>query len=162
MSIFSDSQRGLKVIGRIEGVEHIQITVHQMETSLAFYELLGFTEYRKIRNDSDRYTVLVLIAGPVVLELLQFDESDAPLEIPPNITAGLRTLGYRHVALRVSSVQAWCDWARPKGLPFFSLQLTASGAPQVFLRDPDGNLLEFTETQVSSERTLLKGKEYEV
>jgi catechol 2,3-dioxygenase-like lactoylglutathione lyase family enzyme len=139
------------MISRIQGVEHIQITVHKMEASLAFYRLLGFTEYRTIRNDSDRYTVLVLIAEPVVLELLQFDESAQPLESPRTITAGLRTLGYRHVALRVGSVQAWCDWATSKGLPFFSRQLTASGAPQVFIRDPDGNLLEFTETQVSSD-----------
>src|SRR5437763_1516497 len=109
----------------IQGIEHVQITVHQLEVSLPFYQMLGFTQHRTIRNDTEEYTVVVLMAGFVGIELVQFDQPEPRTIISPSISMSLRPLGYRHLALRVESVQEWCHWAASEDLPFFGRQLTA-------------------------------------
>jgi len=137
------------MLDQIKCIEHVQITVHELDSSLPFYQMLGFIQRRSIRSESEGYTVLVLEAGSAVIELLQFDKPEPRTEPPPTITAVLRPLGYRHVAFRIQSVDAWCNWAISHCLPFFGRRPTVSGVEQVFLRDPDGNLIEFTEKQIA-------------
>jgi lactoylglutathione lyase len=50
-----------------------------------------------------------------------------------------------HFALKVSSIQEIEDHLRAVGLPFMGPKKRPDGMWQIFLTDPDGHVLEFTE-----------------
>ena len=87
---------------------HTMIRVTDIEATVAFFELMGFVETRRVDNDKGRYT-LVFLAAPGDAERAKKDQ--APLveltyNWDPEVYAGGRNFG--HLAYRVDDIYATC------------------------------------------------------
>ena len=124
---------------QFEGFDHVGIRVSDARRALAFYAKLGFR--RDARFSSDRVAEIVAADG-TRLNLIFNGVArrnnvllDEPVKWP----------GYTHGALIVESLQAVLDWAEREGVPITEGPVDWDRRLTCFLRDPDGNVLEFNE-----------------
>ncbi|QOV91619.1 VOC family protein [Humisphaera borealis] len=149
----------------IESIDHVNIVVADMELVARFYEdTLGFrrTKHATIRGDWVDATVglkgaeaeviyLELGVGPRI-ELARYVSPPGrrPIDIDlPNMQ------GIRHLAFKVSGIEAIAARLRAAGVKVFSevqqvpdSQVTYAGGVRKYLlyfQDPEGNLLELCE-----------------
>ncbi len=124
---------------------HTGISVKDMEASLKWYEeVLGFVKYKDnyapplkaricfIKNDVLDYEI----------ELFQYDEPKAiPQErLLPN--SDLQTIGTKHVALETDDMKALKERFVSQNVDI-AHEVTMEGESVMFIRDPDGVLIEF-------------------
>lgn len=119
--------------GRIEAIDHIVITAADAERTLAFYEALGFTA----RRSGGRYE---LFAGTFKINV-----HSKGRELSPH-AAQVQT-GSADFCLMVSGeIGAWEQRLTAQGLAIELGPVARDGAQgpmqSIYLRDPDGNLVE--------------------
>lgn len=140
---------------------HYGITVSDLERSVQFYrDVLGMEVTMRLDTDPasfgellgvDRATaeIVFLEGGGLRLELESHEEAESAVadQHTPN------DVGVPHVCLSVPDIQAVyeeyedaVDFVSPPGTA------TDSGAIIVYLRDPDGNLIELIELPPEDER----------
>jgi catechol 2,3-dioxygenase-like lactoylglutathione lyase family enzyme len=141
------------------GLDHVSVTVADLERSLRFYQgllevpLLGrgeddgppITGPTGVSRSRFKYADLDLGAGQI-LELLQYLQPQVkPLEPTPFAPRG------GHIGLRVPDLEASLDRLRAAGVPprFDPIQLDSpawwAGARVVYVSDPDGTTVELVE-----------------
>ena len=121
-------------------MDHIAITVQDLERSVAFYrDLLGFDVLGQRLLDDGSITLVFLRSKGACLELFEYRGQDAHTATDvPNTTGG-----YKHVALQTDDVDALAAKLKAAGVPFHLDPLDATGGVRLaFFRDPDGNELE--------------------
>lgn len=123
-------------------LDHIGIRVWEFSRSIRFYELLGFVV---TRLDQDEGVAVMKHACGVEINFLNNSHDDCGQK---NILMDVERKypGYTHFALAVESVmQAKAD------LELNRIQITegpvtfGDGKTSIFVRDPDGNVIEFTQ-----------------
>ena len=129
----------------IEKVLHVGISVSDMDRSLKWYgEVLGFRDVVK-----DFYApplgariCFVRGCGGFELELFQYDQPKAiPADrLKPN--SDLQTIGTKHAAFEVKDMAALKTHFLSCGVDI-AHEVTMDGEAVMFVRDPDGVLLEF-------------------
>jgi catechol 2,3-dioxygenase-like lactoylglutathione lyase family enzyme len=149
----------------ILGLDHAGVTVSSLDRSLAFYEgLLGLAVHAVSLVESPeiddvvghpgarlRIADMALPAGGV-LELIQYE---LPQHDP--VTAGHTQPGTSHIALRVTGlhelhgrlVAAGADLISSRPVPITGSRAFA-GVTVLYVRDPDGNVLELIERPAAS------------
>ncbi len=149
----------------IESIDHVNIVVRDLEQMIAFYrDALGFVVTKQVRisgawidetvglNGVEADVVyLDLPAGPRI-ELIHYD---APGGVEPSVENDPHVFGLRHMAFRVTDIDALVEKLQSAGVEFQSeiksvpdSQVTYSGGVRkrlVYFRDPEGNLLELCE-----------------
>lgn len=128
---------------------HVGHCVTDLDRSVRFYsELLGFTEQRRMAvpdAPSDRLlrldaplglTAVYLQRDGLVLELLSFGRDGNP----PARARAMNEPGLTHMSFSVGDVAA--TKSRVAGLGGEVLEDTDIGGRAVFIRDPDGQLIE--------------------
>jgi lactoylglutathione lyase len=124
---------------RITGLAHIGIRVHELERSVRFYELLGFT---KTAGPIGPEPVAIL-DHPSGLELnLILNASDASA---PNVLMDgpAKHAGITHVALLCPDLEAAQARLAAAGIPLSGGPIQFSPkARGIFVRDPDRNVIE--------------------
>lgn len=123
----------------IQGLAHIGIRVHDLERSVAFYELLGF----------------VKTAGPLGPEPVAILEHPCGLEVnlvlnaasasEPNILMDVpeKHAGITHFALLCPDIVAAKRRLEGAGIPLSGGPVRFdTGAQAIFVRDPDRNVIE--------------------
>lgn len=123
----------------IQGLAHIGIRVHDLERSVAFYELLGF----------------VKTAGPIGPEPVAILEHSCGLEVnlvlnaasasEPNILMDVadKHAGITHFALLCADIGAAKRSLEAAGFPLSGGPVRfETGAQAIFVRDPDRNVIE--------------------
>ena len=123
----------------VSGLAHIGIRVHNLERSLAFYSLLGFTK----------------VAGPIGPEPVAILEHPSGLELnlvlnapsasEPNILMDVREkhAGITHFALLCSDIAEAKRKLEAAGIPLSGGPVRfETGAHAIFVRDPDRNVIE--------------------
>ncbi len=122
----------------IIGIAHIGIRVHDLARSRAFYERLGF----------------VFVAGPLGPEPVALLKHPAGIEInlilnaasaaAPNMLMDVpeKYPGYTHMALAVSDVGAVDAALQRDGIRITGSRGDPAAKDAVFVRDPDGNVIE--------------------
>ena len=123
----------------IAGMAHLGIRVHDLERSMAFYALLGFTK----------------TAGPIGPEPVAILEHPSGVEInlvlnapkadEPNILMDVseKHPGITHFALLCSDILAAKEKLEAAGFPLSGGPVRfESGAQAIFVRDPDRNVIE--------------------
>lgn len=142
------------------GLNHAGVTVASLDRSLAFYEgLLGLAVAAITVLESPdieavvgqpgarlRIADMTLPAGGV-LELIQYELPD----VPPASTSHLQA-GTAHIALEVTGLRELFARLGAAGVDLISsrpVEITGSGefagVVVVYLRDPDGNVIELIE-----------------
>ncbi len=127
----------------IQNVNHIGIRITDKTNSVTFYELLGF-ECRGDTGFEDGHPIIMKHPGGVVLNLLG----------PASVTDGKNILmdvddkyaGITHFALTVNSIFDAKKFVQENGIEITgSFSFGAMSA--IFVRDPDRNVIEFTQLQ---------------
>ena len=143
----------------VGGLDHIAITVSDTRRSLDFYcGLLGLRQVEQhqlvgadvdkangIEGGAAQSTRLAAADTPTILiDLLEYFE--LPKE---SAVAQMGRVGATHFCLSVKDLTAFYDELRGKGVEFISEPVTFAlehgSVDVVFLRDPDGNFVEFVE-----------------
>jgi glyoxylase I family protein len=130
---------------RIAGIHHITLLVADVERSLAFYRnVLGMRLVKETVNDDDR-SARHLIFG---------DAEGRPgtlitcLEYPDLDEGSVGRGSTHHFALAVDSQEelaAWKDYLASRGIPTTDV-MDRSDFRSIYLRDPDGHILEIAAT----------------
>ena len=126
---------------RIKGYDHVGIRVSDAKRALEFYARLGFQPDPEFSNDD-------------VAEIVAEDGARINLIFNAAARSGARNIlldeptkwpGYTHGAFIVDSLQDVLDWAASEGVAITEGPVDWGRRLTCFLRDPDGNVLEFNE-----------------
>jgi catechol 2,3-dioxygenase-like lactoylglutathione lyase family enzyme len=126
---------------RIAGIHHITLLVADVERSLAFYRnVLGMRLVQQTVNDDDesaRHFIFGDAEGKpgTLITCLEYADLDEG-----SVGRG----STHHFALAVESepeLAAWKDYLGSRGIPTTDM-LDRSGFKSIYLRDPDGHLVE--------------------
>jgi lactoylglutathione lyase len=111
---------------------HTMVRVSDLEASLAFYELLGLREIRRMNHEGGRFT-LIFLAAP--------GDEDAQVELTfnwdPEVYAGGRNFG--HLAYEVDDIYADCQRMMDGGI---TINRPPRDGRMAFVRSPDGISVE--------------------
>lgn len=151
----------------LESIDHVNLVVHDLPAMVEFYrDALGLGVTREVSIRGEWIDAVVGLSGveaDVVyldapeggarLELIQYRAPQRPPELIGESAAN--TPGLRHLAFRVRDIDATVARLRELEVRFLSgvqqvpeSQVTYAGGARkrlVYLRDPEGNLLELCE-----------------
>ena len=111
---------------------HTMVRVQNLETSIAFYKLLGLKETRRHESEQGRFTLVFLAPE---------GQEDCPVELtynwdPEEYTGG-RNFG--HLAYRVDDIYAVCERIMNSGT---KINRPPRDGHMAFIRSPDGISIE--------------------
>lgn len=123
----------------ISAYDHVGLRVTDRERALAFYADLGFA----VDADYNTERVAEIVNSAGVRMNLIFNgvprENNVLLDEPEKWS------GYTHAAFIVDRLDAILDWAVERGVTITEGPVDWGRRLTCFLRDPDGNVLEFNE-----------------
>lgn len=129
----------------ITGIGHVALKVKDLDRSLAFYtEKIGFPEMFRLNHDDGRpWLIYLRITDHQYLEIFP----GAVQESAP----GPETNGINHFCLIVEDIEKVIGQLNEKGVPLhMPLKTGADNNRQAWVRDPDGNRIEFMEIGVDA------------
>jgi catechol 2,3-dioxygenase-like lactoylglutathione lyase family enzyme len=136
---------------------HVGITVSDLNASVKFYEEVFGFECRNTTKFDEKFlgaapslyhlenttadVAFLVSPNGIVLEMFQFSPS-----LPNGGPALWNVPGYTHIALSVDDLPAFAKHLREKKVEFCMPVLDRfDGGHWVFVRDPDGNMVEVAE-----------------
>ena len=131
---------------KITKLDHVGIRVSDFEQSIAFYAQFGFSVTRR---DDEEHVVVIKHPSGVELNLLDTGNCDNGRK---NILMDVeqRYPGYTHYAIKVESVTDAKKFLDALGIRIMEGPVKfGDGKTSVFIRDPDLNVIEFTESAVN-------------
>ena len=127
-------------MNQIKGINHIGLRVRSLETARAFYEQLGFE----------------FIVGPIGPEPVAVMEHPSGINInfilnttshasTSNVLMDLseKHTGYTHIALEIDDLEIVQRQLAAREIPITETVELPDGTVFFFVRDPDGNVIEF-------------------
>jgi lactoylglutathione lyase len=124
----------------IERVDHIGIRVRDLDRTLEFYRVLGFSLLQRAKGDD---VAIVRNDNGVELNLIFNANAGEPdtnilMDVPGKYP------GYTHIALRVSSIPATIGALKENNIAITQgpVSFGEDGQVSVFVRDPDHNVIE--------------------
>lgn len=126
-------------------IDHVGIRVRERDRAVTFYENLGFV----VRSEGifeKGQPVIMEHSGGVVINVLGPATSDGP-----NVLMDVehKSAGFTHIALRVPSLDEAEAFFSANGISITE-RLAFGNLRAIFIRDPDGNVLEFDERGTAS------------
>jgi len=125
---------------QISRINHVGLRVRSLERAKSFYEKLGFN----------------FIAGPIGPEPVAIMEHPTGINInfilnasndasPGNVLMDVpeKHTGFTHIALEITDKKAVELHLKEAGIPITETVELPDGAAFFFIRDPDGNVIEF-------------------
>ncbi|MFA7433291.1 MAG: VOC family protein [Gemmobacter sp.] len=122
---------------------HTMVRVLDLEKSMAFYELLGLRETRRIESEQGRFT-LVYLAPP--------GQEECPLELTWNwdgdegLPSDSRHFG--HLAYEVGDIHAFCRYLMENGI---TINRPPRDGRMAFVRSPDNISIELLQAGEAKE-----------
>ncbi len=126
----------------IINIDHIGIRVTDYPKSLHFYQQFGFIS---IREDYQEGVFVMRHPSGIIINLLDnadndFDQKNVLMDIEK------RYPGYTHYAIKVESISQTVTFLKSIQCKITEGPVTFSnGQTSVFIRDPDRNVIEFTQ-----------------
>ena len=128
---------------RITGYDHVGIRVSNAERALRFYGRIGFA----IDPDHSNERVAEMVTSDGTRINLIFNGEAQPASANILMDVPVKYPGHTHAAFIVDSLQSVIDWARRERVAITEGPHDWGRRMTCFLRDPDGNVLEFNELQ---------------
>lgn len=122
----------------IRGIGHLALTVQDMGQSLDFYcTKLGFSKAFELnRPTGEPWIIYIKIADRQFIELFYGDSS--PIETKPT------TIGFNHLCIEVDDINEIANHLKRQGLTLdVEPKQGLDRNWQCWIRDPDGNRIEF-------------------
>ena len=118
---------------------HTMIRVTDLKATIAFFELMGFTETRRIENEKGRFTLVFLAASDDAEQAKTSRKPTVELTYnwDPEEYAGGRNFG--HLAYEVDDIYAYCAKLRDAGV---TINRPPRDGYMAFIRSPDGISIE--------------------
>ena len=118
---------------------HTMIRVTDLKATIAFFELMGFIETRRVENEKGRFTLVFLAASD---DAERARKQQAPLieltyNWDPEVYAGGRNFG--HLAYRVDDIYATCKKLMDAGV---TINRPPRDGNMAFIRTPDSISIE--------------------
>ena len=149
----------------IQGIDHLNIVVADMERALKFYVgVLGFKQTKEVQLSGEWIERIVGLRGVQAhavfieppgggprIELLSYE---TPVGVTLAENSRANTIGLRHFALRVTDIAATVAKLRANGVEVFSdpvrvpvgvVQFEAGSKTLAYILDPDGVIVELAE-----------------
>jgi glyoxylase I family protein len=107
-------------------VHHVALSVTSRETSVSFYEKLGFKQihFWEAEDKSLSITHLKLNHSDFILELFRFASPRPAPESIHTTATDLPVVGTKHFGLKVDSIEAARDDLASKGIVSHDIQIT--------------------------------------
>jgi catechol 2,3-dioxygenase-like lactoylglutathione lyase family enzyme len=124
-------------------IDHVGLRVTDLARSQAFYAKLGFAP-EPGEDTPDHHALGLINAAGTRINLIYNGQAHPQRNILMDVPE--RWPGYTHAAFLVPRLDTVLDWARDEGVAITEGPIELGGRRIVaFLRDPDGNVLEFDE-----------------
>ncbi len=129
---------------------HTMIRVTDPDKTIAFFELLGLKEMRRMESEAGRFTLIFLAAPEDIVA--GRDRADAEVELTynwptegqaPEAYAGGRNFG--HLAYRVDNIYETCQRLMDAGI---TINRPPRDGHMAFVRTPDGISIELLQDGV--------------
>ncbi|WP_145410103.1 VOC family protein [Paenibacillus xylanexedens] len=115
-------------------LHHVSLAVRDLEIAKQFYS--GLLQMQEIDRPPFRSTGIWYAIGSQQLHLLQHPEGHTLREAGIDTTDG-------HFAIWVTSYQETIDWLTKQGIEYEARPDSVAGFAQIFVLDPDRNIIEF-------------------
>jgi catechol 2,3-dioxygenase-like lactoylglutathione lyase family enzyme len=143
----------MSVIG-VKRVDHVSFTVGDLDRSVEFFGRFGLTPLKSYRSegpDADEGTATANASMDITW--LGLPHLEAPMleliryrNYPVERSALNSRVGAAHLCFEVDDVRGACSALRADGVEFLSEPHTDDAGTQwVYMRDPDGNVVELIE-----------------
>jgi lactoylglutathione lyase len=126
---------------QIQGYDHVGIRVTDRARALQFYAKLGFAPDPEFTTED----VAEVIAGDGTRINLIFNGVAQPAAHNVLLDEAIKLPGYTHAAFIVDRLDELVAWAENEGVPVTEGPVDWGRRMTCFIRDPDGNVLEFNE-----------------
>lgn len=127
---------------KINRLDHVGIRVMEFDRAIDFYEKLGFS---LIRKDLEERVVVMKHESGIEINLLDSGNDDND-ERNILMDVDRKFPGYTHYAIEVESAEDAIRFLESIGLTVTEGPITfGDGKTSVFVRDPDLNVIEFTQ-----------------
>jgi len=126
---------------QVRSFDHVGIRVTNRDRSLAFYAELGFV----MDPDFSTERVAEVVSADGVRLNLIFNGEPRPDGRNVLLDEAQRWPGYTHAAFIIDRLQSIIDWAAARGVAITEGPHDWGRRFTCFIRDPDGNVLEFNE-----------------
>lgn len=126
---------------QIQGYDHVGIRVSDRERALDFYAKLGFAPDPNFTSER----VAEVIAGHGTRINLIFNGVPQPGAHNLLLDEAVKLPGYTHAAFIVDRLDDLVAWADGEGIAITEGPVDWGRRITCFIRDPDGNVLEFNE-----------------
>jgi len=129
-------------------IDHIAFSVQNIEKSIDFYKLLGFTIDKEWKSDDlSLQMTLMKNQDNVFIELVYCKGSNLLPEYAKDYKINLNYVGIKHLALRVKSAEEVLTFLIRNNIANHNIiiQTGKLGRKYFFINDPDGTILEFIE-----------------
>lgn len=126
-------------------INHVTISVKNIERSTEFYKKFGFTEYKNYSDESVQIKTLKL--ENMVLEIFCYKEFEQMPEHAKDLGLDLKTIGTKHFGLGVKSVEEAKEFLLSNSIIQNEIEIHSGrlGKDYFFIKDPDGILVEIIE-----------------
>ena len=124
----------------VNGILETALYVDDLKRSIGFYQdTFGF----EVIGGDDRFCAFS-VAGRQVLLLFRKGGTTAPVATPAGAIAPHDGDGQLHFAFSIpaSELATWDEWLKGKGVEIESRVRWPAGGVSLYLRDPDGHLVE--------------------
>jgi catechol 2,3-dioxygenase-like lactoylglutathione lyase family enzyme len=118
----------------IRYVDHVGITVQDLERSIAFYEKLGFAVVRRLATAT--HAIAFVRNGLAELELFE------PTTRVLRPVHSLHEDDVAHIAFHVDDIDGAIATLEGRGVTFTSTVRRTGNRAGILFKDPDGNLLQ--------------------
>ena len=131
-------------IAPIKALSHVAIRCTDLDRSVAFYrDVFGYDVFIDNRDQPGGYTVIGLLGG-VAMELVKSNPSPETIErARATDTARDAGVGHACIAMSVEDIDATHARLKAAGLVKTDAPEQVGAVRVIFIRDPDGALLEF-------------------
>ena len=119
----------------IKYVDHVAVTVKDVEKSVLFYDKIGFKVIRKLDSD----TMKIVFVGNGLAELELFEPKKGANAISP---LGELETGIKHIAFHVDNIDTAVKEFEENGIKFTTEIRRRGDRANIFFSDPDGTVLQ--------------------
>lgn len=127
-------------------VNHVAISVTDMEKSIKFYKKFGFKDFKSWKSEDDSIKINMLKLESTVLEIFCYKEYTKLPETAKTTATDLPILGTKHFALGVKNIEEAKEFVIQNEIcREIEIKTGRLGKQYFFINDPDGILVEIIE-----------------